>query len=227
MEWLNSPLLTIIIGIAPSIIWLIFFLKEDIYPEPRNLIFYTFLIGAMISLPILISQLIFQKTFLLISQFDLALIIGLATIEEIFKFLAAYLAVFRNPNFDEPIDAMIYTITAALGFATVENVFIVLNTININETATLTSLRFVGATLLHALTAALVGYQWAKGINCQPTAKFIFKGLIYAIALHSLFNYLVLYFEEKNLLYSSLVLIIAAFFVFTDFEKLKSKQNML
>jgi len=224
MEWLNNPFLMIIIGIVPGLIWLTFFLKEDIHPEPRRLIFYTFLVGAMMSLPVLASQFIFQKTLSLIGQFDLALIIGLALIEEVFKFFAAYLAIFKNPNFDEPIDAMIYTITAALGFATIENIFITLGT-DINQIASLTSLRFVGATFLHALASALVGYQWAKGIISQMTAKFVFKGLIYAIALHSFFNYLILSFQEKNLFYASIILIIAAFFVFTDFEKLKEKQN--
>jgi RsiW-degrading membrane proteinase PrsW (M82 family) len=224
MEWLNNPFLMIIIGIVPGLIWLTFFLKEDIHPEPRRLIFYTFLVGAMMSLPVLASQFIFQKTLSLIGQFDLALIIGLALIEEVFKFFAAYLAIFKNPNFDEPIDAMIYTITAALGFATIENIFITLGT-DINQIASLTSLRFVGATFLHALASALVGYQWAKGIISQMTAKFVFKGLIYAIALHSFFNYLILSFQEKNLFYAIIILIIAAFFVFTDFEKLKEKQN--
>lgn len=217
-----------VIGIAPGFLWLFFFLREDIHPEPRRLIFYTFLIGALMSLPVFASQLLLQKTFSLIGQLGLVLIIGLAVIEEFFKFSAAYLAIRDNPAFDEPIDAMIYIITAALGFATIENIFIAVNAVSIAQTATLTSLRFVGATFLHSLASALVGYQWAQGIIHRSVAKFVFKGIIYATVLHASFNYLILHFEEQNLLYSSILLVVAAFFVFVDFEKLREgKQNVL
>jgi RsiW-degrading membrane proteinase PrsW (M82 family) len=228
MDLINNPILMAVIGIAPGFLWLLFFLREDIHPEPRRLIFYTFLAGALMSLPVFTSQLLLQKTFSLIGQLGLVLIIGLAVIEEFFKFSAAYLAIRGNPAFNEPIDAMIYIITAALGFATIENIFIAVNTVSIAQTAILTSLRFVGATLLHALTSALVGYQWAQGIIHQSVVKFVFKGIIYAVVLHAFFNYLILRFEEQNLLYSSILLVVAAFFVFVDFEKLKEeKQNVL
>lgn len=224
MDLTQNSFLMALIGIIPGFVWLIFFLREDFRPEPKKLIFFTFFVGAIFSLPVFFSQLIFQKTasFLGLAG-GLLFVIGLAVIEEVFKFLAAYLAISGNKNFDEPIDAMIYIIAAALGFATVENIFIAVTADSVLETAKITSLRFVGATLLHALTAGLIGYQWALGISRNQIANFVLRGVIYAVIIHAFFNHFVLKFEENNLFYAAVVILAAAFFVFMDFEKLRRK----
>ncbi|MEK7513014.1 MAG: PrsW family glutamic-type intramembrane protease, partial [Patescibacteria group bacterium] len=162
--------------------------------------------------------------------------IGLAVVEEVLKFLAAYWAVNRNPAFDEPVDAMIYMIAAALGFATVENLFIagksfdLLRAETFGPSAETLLLRFAGATLLHTLTAAIVGYYWARGrlvlrgVRDWLHTSFLeclTVGLLFATVAHVLFNYLVLKFQNQNLLYPSLLLIGIAFFVIEDFERLR------
>jgi len=96
------------------------------------------------------------------------LVIFLALTEEVFKFFAAWLAVGRRKELDEPIDAMIYMIAAALGLATIENFFILSDLMSaggivaVNELSSIIVLRFVGATFLHAIASGLVGYYWAK-----------------------------------------------------------------
>ena len=228
MAILTIPL-TFIIALLPALIWLLLFTREDLHPEPKRLLFYTFSVGAIISLPVLVSQLLFQN--LLLSPFEniLVIIISLAFIEEFFKFIAAYWAVNNHPAFDEPIDAMIYMIAAALGFATVENIFIISTTLNsfnladITQTISTISLRLIGATLLHALASALVGYYWALGILRKSLFSYVTIGIILATLIHAVFNYLVLSFQENLLIYPSLFLLTAAFFIFNDFEKLKTK----
>lgn len=225
-------LFAIVVALVPALVWLLFFLKEDIHPEPQKLIIYTFTVGALVSIPVLAIQLIFQA---LVPSFIVAsaiiLIIGLALIEEVFKFLAAYWSVNENPNFDEPIDAMIYMIAAGLGFATVENIFIIINTINVAGGSALgsaistLSLRFVGATLLHTLTSGLIGYYWAVGRTKNSIIKPISFGLGLATIIHAIFNYLILRFQDSNLLYPSLFLMLAAFFILNDFEKLKIQEE--
>ncbi len=212
----------------PSLAWLFFFLKEDVHPEPKRLIIYTFSIGALITIPTLLIQIAFQN-FLLASVGTVLLVIVLALIEELSKFLAAYLAVHKNSAFDEPIDAMIYMIVAALGFATIENLFILSNILTttapalLSQAANVLLLRFVGATLLHVLASGLLGFYWAKGKLGARTAPFLVKGVIIATLIHAIFNYLVLKFENNNLLYAGIFLLVASFFVLQDFEKLKTK----
>lgn len=155
-------------------------------------------------------------------------LIGLAFIEEIFKFGAVYLTVRKKTDFDEPIDAMIYLVIAALGFAAVENIAAAMGTLK--ETASLsdvfraTTLRFIGATLLHSLVSATVGYYWAVGMLKNKIFSFIVIGLVVATFFHAIFNYLILNFEPE--FYPTLFLTAVALLIFVDFEKLKRSDIM-
>ncbi len=205
-------------ALLPSLAWLFFFLKEDVHPEPKRLIIYLFSLGALSTIPALLVQ--FGFNIFVSGPFA---IIVLAFTEEIFKFLAAYFGARGEPAYDEPIDAMIYMTSTALGFATIENLFIIGNVLNTATSASFFTamnvllIRFVGATLLHVLASTLLGFYWAK--------RKVGKGLLIATAIHAVFNYLILIFQNNNLLYASLFLIVAAFFVFQDFEKLKVAEN--
>jgi len=209
-------------------VWLLFFLREDTCPEPKRLILYTFGAGAFVSLFVLVVQYAFQQSILGLGGNILLIIMGLALIEELFKFIAAYWVIDKDRAFNEPVDAMIYMIVAALGFATVENLFVLGNSFSIINLAsfsivtTTLLLRFIGATLLHSISSALVGFYWAKGKLLQKKKKFILTGILFATLIHGIFNYLIEYFQDKNLLvYPSIFLLIALFFIFIDFEKLK------
>ena len=116
----NTTLIfAIILGLIPSFAWLIFFLREDAHPEPKKMIIKVFLAGALISLLTAIFQIYFQKILNVFNfvQYTVVSFLILATIEEAFKFLAAYASAGGSKYFDEPMDAMIYMVTASLGFA--------------------------------------------------------------------------------------------------------------
>ena len=59
---------------------------------------------------------------IVVQELSILSLTGLALIEEIIKFVASHFAARRSPAFSEPVDAMIYMIVAALGFATLENI---------------------------------------------------------------------------------------------------------
>ncbi|MEK7495853.1 MAG: PrsW family glutamic-type intramembrane protease, partial [Patescibacteria group bacterium] len=119
----------ILLGLLPSFAWLVFFLKEDERPEPKKMIAKVFMAGALMTIFVAVLQFSLQKIFVSFS----ASFFVFAVIEEVFKFLAVYLVVRKSRFFDEPVDAMIYMITAALGFAMVENIAVALNASNIQE----------------------------------------------------------------------------------------------
>ena len=222
-------LVVLVLAFIPSILWLVFFLKEDIHPEPRKLLVFTFCAGALISVPVLVIQVVFQKFVAQPLNASILLIFGLALIEEVFKFLSAYWSVNEEPAFDEPVDAMIYAIVAALGFATVENLFIMgdkmyyLSLSSLLMSVSTLGFRFIGATLLHGLSSAFVGYYWALGRKVGKAKKYIALGLGIAVVIHFIFNYLVYQFENASMLYPSIFLVFAAIFIFKDFSKLKSE----
>src|SRR3989344_853563 len=221
-------LILIIASLLPATIWLLFFLREDVHPEPKKLIWYVFGIGTLTTIPTLFMQMVYKNA--ITEQYVLPLFLCLAFFEEFFKFLAAYYAVRKSRDFDEPMDAMIYMIAAATGFATIENLLIgigSLESLTLNSlytTGNILLLRFIGATLLHILASAIVGYYWAKGLVFKKYG-YIIQGIVIATIVHTVFNYLIAVFEEQNLIYSSIILVVAAFFVLSDFEVIKKEEE--
>jgi len=170
-----SPFLFMLLGLIPSFAWLIFFLREDVHPEPKKIIFKVFVAGFFITFLVIAIQFICQNILssYRISDGDPISLFIFSLAEEILKFIAVYLVVRKCKFFDEPVDAMIYMIVAALGFAMVENIAIMFSVKEISEAIGVITVRFVGATLLHALSSAIVGYWWAKGLmaiqkKCGP-----------------------------------------------------------
>jgi RsiW-degrading membrane proteinase PrsW (M82 family) len=118
-------LLCILLAPLPSIIWLTFYLRKDKHPEPNRMVIRVFLLGAV---SIALAALLEQGIYLLLNKMSLAqelivLVISFAFIEELLKFLVVKFGVLKNPNFDEPIDSIIYLIVSALGFAAAENIY--------------------------------------------------------------------------------------------------------
>ena len=228
--------LGIIVSFLPGLAWLFFYLKEDPHPEPKYLIFITFIAGIISGFIAFFIQLIinnqFEKSgilpfnnsstvFQIISIFTLY-----AFIEEIIKFLVVFQTIHKNKNFDEPIDAMIYMIVGALGFATLENLGVLTNSKIIQNSVPMlfqtASLRFAGATLLHTLTSGILGYFWALSIREFGLKKPLIVGIILVTVLHTIFNFFIIIFG--NTLFTFLFLGIIGMFLLTDFEKLKYKK---
>lgn len=216
--------LSLIIGSLPALIWLAFFLWEDEKrPEPKRLILSTFILGGIIAFIALQFQVQLNKLLLSFGagQFGFTAVLLMAGIEEVLKFLLVYWWVHKRKEFDEPIDAMVYLIIAALGFATVENIASVSRSAAGLE---LMTLRFVGATLLHSLSSGLVGFYWAKAIVYkQHLLGKITQGLIIAILVHGAFNILVLKYGPAW--QATIFLAFVGFFVLNDFEDLKKRTD--
>ena len=214
-------------GILPALIWLWFWLKEETRrPEPRGMILLSFFAGAFAILVVLPLQALAQKFF----TPGLLLILSWATVEEAIKLMMAYFIAFRSPSYDEPIDAMVYLTTVALGFAAFENVLFLLNGIadGIAISIVTASMRFIGATLLHVFSSATLGGIIAMSF-CKSRPKkvaYAIVGLITASVLHTLFNLFIInpewLGESVNILtvFATLWLGIIALLLF--FEKIKS-----
>ncbi len=223
----------ILLGVLPSLIWLVFFLKEDSHPEPKGVLARIFILGSIAALMAVFFQYFFQDIldFFKIGEYAFISFFVLAAVEEILKFWVVYITVNKKDFFDEPVDAMIYMITAALGFAALENIFIASNGLIFGdfgngELFSILTIRFVGATLFHALGSGIVGYYWAKTLVDQRSKvkgqMLIVNGIIIATFLHAVFNYSIIIFKDANILiYPLIFLIIIALFVFKDFEKIK------
>src|SRR3989344_3254812 len=126
---INVVLITL--GLTPSLVWLYFYSRKDCHPEPKNLLAQTFLMGIIISPIAILLQFSFAQLASTATGISQAATQGssyfflwAAAVEEVIKFYAVRMLILRNPEFDEPIDAMIYMITAGLGFAAMENILV-------------------------------------------------------------------------------------------------------
>ncbi|OGC84740.1 hypothetical protein A3F55_02690 [Candidatus Adlerbacteria bacterium RIFCSPHIGHO2_12_FULL_53_18] len=186
-----EPLLLVALlgGLLPALLWLAFWLLEDrCEPEPKRYIFYCFVLG-MATIPLVLWG---EK---LVAHYLTGplLLVAWAGIEEVCKFGAAYFAALRWSVFDEPLDAVIYMVTAALGFAAIENTLFILSPLengNVLQTIMTGNLRFIGATLLHTLSSATVGLALAFAFYNRASIRRLaaLGGVILAVLLHALFN---------------------------------------
>ena len=240
MPSLPYSILLIFLGFVPSLIWLNFYFREDCHPEPKSLLTKVFLMGIIVSPLAILLQLLLVKCEGMSSLKSFCLPFGFlqpnsveffmwsAFVEELIKFYAIKLVILNNPEFDEPIDALIYMMAAALGFAAIENTLIVFQTTPDGVAVTINTLilRFIGATLLHALASGLLGYFLAISWFFQHhRKKLIVIGLLMATLFHFTFNIVIFSFEGQitALLYTTSLLLGMAFLVSILFDRLKDR----
>jgi RsiW-degrading membrane proteinase PrsW (M82 family) len=109
------------------------------------------------------------------------------------KFLAVTVIVLKSKYNDEPLKPMIYCIVVALGFAALENGLFLLEPVSIGAVAQSIitgNMRFMGATLVHVVSSAMVGFALGLTYYRGIATKFvtIVLGLAAAIAIHAAFN---------------------------------------
>ena len=187
----------LIFAILPSFLWLLYYLKKDIHPEPKRLILYVFIAGAVFA----IIGYFFQKaasSFLIsLAEDNLQLLsvlpllytfVIVAFSEEFLKYLAFFFTIKDHSELDEPIDIIIYMITAALGFAALEN-FIILFTVSRTtpEMIQISGIRFLSGTLLHVLASGILGGFLIYSYNLSK--KYLaFVGLLAVSIMHGFYN---------------------------------------
>lgn len=107
-----------------------------------------------------------------------------AVVEEVTKFLAASTAVTERA-FDEPMDGLVYAVTAALGFALLENI-----TYTLGFGTPAATWHALLTTLAHALFSAPQGYALG-GRHLRGGRWWRSRGLFLSVTLHFVFNGLV------------------------------------
>ncbi len=193
MEGLLTFSFIITAGFLPAFIWLWFILKEDRpHPEPRLRLTMAFISGMLAVVAVLPLQAFFQNR----GISAVFVIILFAGFEELFKFLFAYLGALRSKDADEPMDEVIYMATAALGFAALENCLFLARPFiegDISHALAIAHARFLGSTLIHVTCSSIIGMYMAKYFyNKKNKWEAIGLGLIFAIGLHSIYNFFIM-----------------------------------
>jgi len=223
-------------GLAPSIIWLLFYLRKDVHPESNRMVLKIFFFGMIAAIPAVLLELGFAES---IKSFNLSptifsllyVFIGIALTEEVLKYLVVRGEVLKNSEFDEPVDTMLYMIIAALGFAASENLLILFSLetpFQFYETFLVSSFRFVGATFLHTLCSGLIGYFLAISFF-ETKKRFRLKvlGITTAVVLHGFYNFSIMKIEgTAKFVIPAATIIILAIFITIAFKKLKKLSSV-
>ncbi|QQR65423.1 PrsW family intramembrane metalloprotease [Candidatus Kaiserbacteria bacterium] len=209
-------------GLIPALFWLWFWLREDrAHPEPKALLATSFVAGMLI-VPLVLPLQQFAM-----ERFDGDnLIFVWVIIEEVLKYSAALIVVLWNKAVDEPIDAIIYMLTIALGFSALENAFFIFNPLQDGEFANsfiTGNFRFLGATLLHVLASSTVGVAMALSYYARSWVKVLVAtfGLFLAVILHALFNFSIMDASGGTVLVVFMFVWMGIVVLFILFEKVK------
>lgn len=226
----------IFFGLAPSIIWLLFYLRKDSHPESNSMILKIFFLGMVSALPAALVEIGFSETLRQINLpsplfLFLYTFLGIALVEELAKYLVVKKAVLKDSEMDEPVDIMLYMIISALGFAALENLLILfplLNPFQLLETAMVSVLRFMGATFLHGLASGLMGYFIVLSCLKKPRAwKFTIFGLFTVTALHGLYDFSIIKIGGNlKFLIPILILISLTVLVLLGLQKVKKLKSV-
>lgn len=184
-------MLLLISAIAPSLTLLYYVYLRDRYEkEPRKLLFKAFAFGSLAVIPIVIVELRLDffdlaANSLLAVGYTAFIVAGL--VEEGFKYFIFWFFVWKNKNFNERYDGIVYSVFISLGFATTENIGYVM--LSGFHTAFIRSLTAVPA---HALFGIIMGYYFGKAKFSEDKLrkKSLLYALIIPIALHGVYDFI-------------------------------------
>jgi RsiW-degrading membrane proteinase PrsW (M82 family) len=210
-------------GALPSILWLLFWLREIRGNRQPILLLVTTFIAGMLSVMVVLP---IQKLIGAVPESAVFLLVMWAASEEIIKCMAFGLIMANSPALDRPVEYPIYFMTAALGFAALENTLFLLHPLSTQNTtlALLTgNMRFLGSTLLHAVASGIVGIAIGLAFFKSPGTRAMYGtiGLIVAIALHSVFNFFIGQNDGKDFLQVFGFLWVTTILIMLLFERLR------
>ncbi len=156
----------------------------------------------------------------------LSVIIAWSTIEEVAKYVMAAILVLWRRWVNESVDLVVYMITVALGFAAIENMLFLIEPIATGHLATgiaTENLRFVGSTLVHVVSSSAIGFALAFSFKLNRTYRAFAAaaGLVLAISLHAVFNFLIIMKDGSHTLLAFFVVWTGAVVFLALFEILK------
>jgi len=228
--------LYILFGTLPSIIWLLFYLRKDANPESNRMVLKIFFYGMLMALPAILLEMgiirfLEGSNLPLILLVFLNIFIGIALVEELLKYWVVKKKVLGHEEFDEPIDALLYMIIAALGFAAAENILILCSlgpTFLFSNVLIVSLLRFWGATFLHVLASGVIGYFLALSVfETKKRGRLLVLGITIAVLLHGFYNFSIMELQGSFTFVVPIIILIGlAIFLTFAFKRLKKMKSV-
>ena len=215
----------LLVTILPSILIILFFVYSDKFKEPKGEILKVFFYGILITIPAY-----FLNTYLdafwynnfRVSEGLISSFLTAAPVEEGLKLSILYFFVYKMKDFNEPIDGIVYGVTASLGFATLENFYYVYLLADYFETSSmsLAILRSFSAVPAHAVFGVFMGYFFMKYVFIKKGDNLLFAFVV-PFVLHGCYNL----FASSNFIVSLSLILISWIIALRMFSRLKKTQK--
>ena len=205
------------LAVAP-VIWLLRYVyKKDKYEkEPLSMLIVAFVLGILsIPLDLIIVGIInslWVGSWVFYSAFWEA---GIP--EELSKWTLFMLVIWRNKNFNEFFDGIVYATFIGLGFACVENIMYVFGAESFFGSIGISVLRALLSVPGHFLFGVLMGYYLAMAkYNPQNRKKYLIYSLIIPMLAHGVFDYLIMLASSLSDAVPFLGVVLFIVFIFFD-----------
>ncbi len=185
-----------LLAILPGIVLFVVIWRSDkVEKEPRGLLLRLFLFGALTVVSAIVVGLAGEAVFGFLDQGSMLYIfidnfLLTALVEEAGKYVVLKKLTWKHPAFDHTFDAVVYAVTASLGFATLENIIYL-----IDGDISTGIIRAIMSVPGHAIYGVFMGYYYgmAKTAEVRGNTKLckacLKKALIIPVLLHGFYDF--------------------------------------
>ena len=214
-------------AVLPTLALLLFFMYSDKFKEPKKTVLSTFVLGIFIVAPL---EVFHYGTEMIIGEpieynpFFKAFFAA-AFLEELFKFCVLFFFCTKFTEFNEPMDGIVYGLTASLGFAFWENLqYIYMPDREISESLQVAWSRAFTAVPSHAFDGVIMGFFIGRHyFRDYKTNTNLILALLIPVTLHGFYDW-VLMEENINGNFMYLVMVIELGLVVYLYRILKTQQ---
>ena len=181
-------------AMLPGVVILIYVYKQDVFPEPKQIVFKTFLFGCAtilgidLVIPVLdnFSEANFKgETYYFFDSF-----IRAGFVEEIFKAMVLVFYCTRKSAFDEPMDGIIYGVAVSLGYAAYENIAYIEYFSKETSLIDISLVRAFSAVPMHGLCGVMMGFLITLSIfEKKHNYLNLVLAILVPVGMHGLYNY--------------------------------------
>ena len=180
------------LALVPIVIILVFVYKYDKYEkEPLSLMLLCVLGGTLSVIPILPLERVLSMPMANMTGYTKAAwnaFVVAAFSEELFKYIIVLLIIWRNRNFNEKFDGIVYAVCVSLGFAAVENVLYVMD-----SGATTAYMRAITAVPGHAIFGITMGFYLGRAkMLSSNTGLNLCLALFLSILIHGIYDFILM-----------------------------------
>lgn len=184
----------LLLALAPALLLMIYVYFRDKYEkEPIKLILKGILLGAVIIFPVGLVEnwvIVFGQNLGKIGKAAWDGFIVAGATEEAFKYLAVIILIWRNRNFNEKFDGIVYAVSVSLGFAAIENLFYVFSNSNSLQVGLLRAFTAVPA---HTIFGIVMGfYLGLAKFSIQERKKWLTRAFLLPWLLHGIYDFLIM-----------------------------------